>query len=98
MKRTLTFLLFFAGLAQANESVVVDKKVVCNWTKPLLENLAKKHGEEPVWLGQSSGEGRYTLFVNPETGAWTLVQFNNEIACIIGAGERNQPIAPRSSM
>ena len=98
MKRILLLSLFFAGLAQADEPVVIDKKVVCNWTKPLLENLAKKHGEEPVWLGQGNEQGRYTLFVNPNTGAWTLVQFNKEVACVIGAGESNQAIAPRSTM
>lgn len=98
MKRTLIFLLFLVGTVQADEPVVIDKKVVCNWTKPLLENLAKKHGEEPVWLGQSKGEGRYSLFVNPNTGAWTLVQFNHDVACVIGAGENHQPITPRSSM
>ncbi len=98
MRYGLIFLLLVSGLVMADDPVVVDKKVVCNWTKPLLENLSKKHREEPIWLGQSSAEGRYTLFVNPDTGAWTLVQFNNEIACVIGAGERNQKIAPRSSM
>lgn len=98
MKRILLLSLFFTGLAQADESVVVDKKVVCNWTKPLLENLAQTYKEEPVWLGQSGKETRYSLFINPDTGAWTLVQFNQEIACVIGAGERNQIIAPRSSM
>lgn len=98
MKRILTSLLLVTGLAQADEPVIIDKKVVCNWTKPLLENLAKKHGEEPVWLGHGNEQGRYTLFVNPNTGAWTLVQFNQEVACVIGAGERNQTIAPRSTM
>lgn len=98
MKRILALLLFFSVLAQADEPVVIDKKVVCNWTKPLLENLAKKHGEEPVWLGQGNEQGRYTLFVNPNTGAWTLVQFNREVACVIGAGESHQVITPRSTM
>jgi hypothetical protein len=97
MKRGL-LLVLFPMCTWAQDPIAVDKKVMCNWTKPLLENLSKKHQEEPVWLGNGEQGDTYSLFVNPNTGDWTLVQFNNEIACVIGAGTRSQTLAPRSTM
>ena len=30
---------------------------------------------------------RYSLFVNEETKSWTLIQFDDKIACVLGTGE-----------
>lgn len=87
MKKILALLLLVPGFSLAQESVVVEKSVICAQTKVVLEALKETYKEDPVWLGQGNDRSRYSLFVNPKNGAFTLVQFNNEVACVIGVGE-----------
>lgn len=91
MKKMFLSVLLLPVLAFAQEPVTVDKPVVCNWTRIILENLTKNFREEPIWVGQSVNETRYSVFTDKK-GNWTIVQFDKEIACIIGAGEKGQLI------
>ncbi len=96
MKKILALLLLVPGFSLAQEPIVADKSVVCSQTKVVLEALREIYKEEPIWLGKGNDRSRYSLFVNPKNGAFTLLQFNDEIACIIGVGESsiNIPIKP----
>ena len=91
MKKTLIILCMLPHLAWAQEPVIVEKKIACNWLNPVLENLAQQYQERPVWVGRQDNTN-YSLLVNPERGTWTLIQFNKEIACVIGSGNQSQPL------
>lgn len=91
MKKLLFGVLLLPVLAFAQEPVTVDKKVVCNWSRIILEALSKDFNEQPIWVGQGEGKTRYSVFSNNQ-GSWTIVQFNEEIACVVGAGTKNQLI------
>jgi len=78
------------GLAQttapAPEPIYTVKEVTCGSTPQLLEYIQSKFKEQPLWFGRDAVTS-YVLMVNAETREWTLVQFNDEIACIIGVGK-----------
>lgn len=64
------------------------KPVMCDNTEMVFRALFEQVGERPIWIGQGEGEdtSRTTLLVNSETKTWTLVQFDKNQACVLGAG------------
>lgn len=80
--------LFF-GHVQAQ--TVVEKSVVCMDTQSLFKALSgNEFAEKPQWAGKSDEEdSNFVLFVNAKTKTWTLVQFNDKVACILGTGHRS---------
>ena len=85
----LAFLFCLTGsVANAQSSVQLDKTVTCSTIKAVVEQLSGIYKEEPHWTGVSP-YSKYIMFVNPNTQAWTLVEYNDTVACIIGTGERS---------
>ena len=82
------------GLAVA-QSVTVQKPIECADTATLLRGLSgSDYKERPIWWGIEPGAtvSRYSLFVNEETKSWTLIQFDDKIACVLGTGEASTQI------
>jgi hypothetical protein len=79
-------------VAHAQSVQELNKPVSCVDFDLLVKELTgPKYQEIPVWIGnEASSKTRYSLFVNPNTGDWTLIQFGEKIACILGAGQRSQ--------
>lgn len=91
MKYPLLLALLVAGPASA-QSVTVEKPLKCGDTKTLIQGLAgEDYKEKPIWWGIEPGTAvsRYSLFVNEQTKSWTLIQFDEKIACVLGAGENS---------
>ena len=68
----------------------VQKPIECADTKTLIQGLASEnYKEKPIWWGIEPGVtlSRYSLFVNEQTKSWTLIQFDEKIACVLGTGE-----------
>ena len=89
MKYLLLFVLLVVGLVAA-QSVTVQKPIECADTATLLRGLAgSDYKERPIWWGIEPGAtlSRYSLFVNEETKSWTLIQFDEKLACVLGTGE-----------
>lgn len=87
-------LLFFNILLTSTfvfaQPVTIQKPIECVDTETLLRGLAgSNYKEKPVWFGIETGVTlpKYSLFVNEETKSWTLIQFDEKLACIIGIGE-----------
>ena len=82
------------GIAVA-QSVTVQKPIECAATATLLRGLSgSDYKEKPIWWGIEPGAtvSRYSLFVNDETKSWTLIQFDEKIACVLGTGEASTQI------
>lgn len=82
------------GLAVA-QSVTVQKPIECADTATLLRGLSgSEYKEKPIWFGiePQVTVSRYSLFVNEETKSWTLIQFDEKIACVLGTGENSTQI------
>lgn len=72
------------------QPVVVDNKMVCNATRIVLAEIAKSdYREVPLWVGDISKESKVKLAIvaNEKTGSWTLLQYNDEVACLMSMGE-----------
>jgi hypothetical protein len=80
--------LFLPALAISQEQgpVRVDKPVLCAATDQVLNTIAKEYGERPIW-GSQKEDSRVILTVNTEKQTWSIVQFNDEWACLIEAGQ-----------
>lgn len=82
---------FFVGLALVPvmigaQPVVTTKQIICDKSKNVLEIVTKQFGESPIWMG--NGEKlKSVIFANPKTHTWTMIQFLDDTACVIDAGE-----------
>ena len=77
------------------QSVTVQKPVECVNTETLFQGLiSSNYKEKPIWLGIQSDAPlpKYSLFVNEQSKSWTLVQFDEKIACVLGTGEASTQI------
>ena len=66
----------------------IFKPVLCSDTKTIIETLtSQEYKERPVWMGTNESGHNFGLFVNPNTGAWTIVEFKGAVGCILGGGK-----------
>lgn len=91
MRKFLLGVLLLPALVVA-QPVTVEKPVICEKTEIVIESLLKgEYKEQPVWVGADESS-KYSLFVNNRTTTWTMIQFNQQIACIIGVGTKAKMI------
>ena len=90
MHKFILAVLLLPALAYA-QPVTVEKSVICDTPKTVIEALSGKHQEKPFWVG-SDEKSRYVMMVNEETGTWSMVQFNDKIACVLGTGINHKQI------
>lgn len=100
MKNLLVSLLLVPALAWSNPNARID--VMCVGANDLAQVLVK-YGEKPFVQGIAERDPVGTvimlLFVNPETGSWTLVEkvMSINTYCVINAGDKFKPI-PKSEL
>jgi hypothetical protein len=89
MKHILIFLTSLAYLTAGAQPMTTKKEVYCDKTSKLISILQGEDYEEmPIWFGKGEGKvPNYSLLVNQKTKSWTMIQFNNDTACVIGTGE-----------
>ena len=90
MVKLLIFSILLTGTLVFAQSVTVQKPVECADTETLFRGLTdSNYKEKPVWFGIETGVTlpKYSLFVNEETKSWTLIQFDEKLACVLGIGE-----------
>ena len=86
--------IFFTLCAQAQEFRQIPKPVLCGPVHTILKGLADSDvNEKPLWLGKNDDEkSDFAVFVNPQTGAFTILQFTKEWGCILGIGYKSQTL------
>jgi len=88
MKYILIILVLIFGFVAA-QTISLQKTIGCLSTEVLLLGLSgSDYKEKPIWIGIESdvAMSKYSLFVNDDTKTWTLIQFDNTIACVLGTG------------
>jgi hypothetical protein len=84
------FAMFIVAYAQAeaDNSIMQQqmKPVVCKDTKALMTEVQDKYGEEPQWIGEDD-ESHYVVMMNRKTKTWTWIQYNEDLACVLGYGQ-----------
>ena len=89
--------LCLGALAQSSEEIEVTpqpRTVQCAPSKAIFEYLVKGEFKEvPFWMADDVfTKSKYVLLVNAKTKTWTLVQYDDKNACVIGTGENHTPI------
>lgn len=91
-KLAVVMILILTSLvSNAREPVNSKKPVVCADPKTVFEGLTADSEEQPFWSG-SSNNTKFILFVNTRTKTWSLVEYNDKTACVLGVGERSTQI------
>lgn len=81
----LLSLLLLPAVAFA-QPVTVEKTLFCEKTEKVMANIKdNSYKEIPFWLGLTD-KTAVILIQNHKTKTWTLIQFNNEYACILASG------------
>lgn len=81
----------------ADAQVQSTKPVLCFQPEKLIKELTDL-GEQPIWFGVAlDNKSYYTLTVNDRTNEWTLLQFDDKNACIIGLGKDNKILPSKSN-
>ena len=72
----------------------ITKPVICDSTIVVFQALSDQAGEKPIWIGRGNGEdtSSTTIFANERTKTWTIVQFDQNNACVLGSGVSNRQI------
>jgi hypothetical protein len=89
MKKLLLCVLLLPTLVHPSP-IQIEKEVICDDIKTVVATLMK-FKETIVWTGKDDSS-KYALLANDQTGTWTLLQFDSNIACVIGAGEGHNPL------
>ena len=66
-----------------------ERKVTCGSVKVILKALTGKDAEEvPLWVGRTDDTNTQTaVLVNRQTLAWTVIQYDTKVACVLSSGE-----------
>lgn len=69
----------------------INKEVVCSSLSEMSSALSEWK-EKEVWTGYSPEEKNlYTFFYNQESKSWSIIQYNDNVACLIGSGVGSIP-------
>jgi len=58
----------------------------CSNADFVIPHFAKEFGETPVWVGKSNTNSHLALLVNKEKKTWTVVEYTDTTACVLGSG------------
>lgn len=96
MKKLLLSLFVMVPLmTNAKEDLgnIYNKKVQCFPTEILINTISTQFKESVSFFYSNAITGNKTeivMFASKETGTWTLVEMNSQLACILAVGE-NKP-------
>lgn len=87
LNKAIAGVLFLPALALAQQGPVkVEKPVLCHTTELVLPEIYKQYKEVPIW-GSKLEDSKIAVFINPDTKTWTMLQWNDDLACVLEAGE-----------
>jgi hypothetical protein len=104
MKKLLVaFLLGLALLAHAQKiekPVMASKKIVCVSVKKAMADLKDKYGEEPIVMGNVTNmdDVKMAVFINPDTGSFTVLEFDDAAACVVSVGKDARYRTPKANL
>jgi hypothetical protein len=67
--------------------IELTKGMKCSNAEFVMKHFAEEYKELPIWVGKTAFNTHITLLVNKEKRSWTMVEYDGNIACVLGAGE-----------
>jgi hypothetical protein len=94
MYQFLPILILLAPLLALAEPIQINKPVICDSALLVFQALLEQAGEKPIWVGKGDGAdtSKTVVLANKKTKSWTIVQFDKNMACVLGSGVGSQLI------
>ena len=90
MRLILIALMTLVCITASAEPRRLNKPVTCDDRDRVFAVLRDTFRETPQWWGKSPEQGTdLVLTVNLSTGAWTVIEFNADTACVLSVGEKS---------
>lgn len=90
MRLISILLLTLVCLTVTAEPRRLNKPVACDDRDRVFTVIRDEFKETPEWWGKSPEQGTdLVLTVNSTTGAWSLIEFTADTACVLAVGERS---------
>ena len=87
-KIAMAFLFcLLSPIANAQEIIDLQKPLKCSKPEAVMNYFRDNFKEMPMWVGKTNTNTYVTLLVNKETRTWTLIEYEANLACVLGAGE-----------
>ena len=87
-KIAMAFLFcLLSPIANAQEIIDLQKPLKCSKPEAVMNYFKDNYNEMPLWVGKTNTNTYVTLLVNKETRTWTLIEYEANLACVLGAGE-----------
>lgn len=98
MKQLLLAPILMLSLCTFAQGVKADKEVLCFPLKSFLKEIKEKYKEEPTIIGKTAGlDGVVTVwYINTQNGNFTVVEMDDEAACVISVGTKSHYRLPKS--
>ena len=82
-------LLTISSTVLSQSAETVSKPVHCFPLSIVVDMLSKDFGESVIFQGRNTLTGAdVALAENPDTGSWTMIEYDKEVACILATGRR----------
>lgn len=85
MKKIIVILFGLIALIAHAQVFKTEKPIVCSDLKTVFETVITDYQEEPVWRGDDE-VSKFVMTANKKTGTWTIIQYNDKLACVVGTG------------
>jgi predicted secreted Zn-dependent protease len=87
MKYIFAALVLISSVAHAQLSEY-ERKLTCGKTQFVISALTQNAQEKPIWAGADPQSGTQTMILqNNKTLTWTVVQYDQTMACVLQSGE-----------
>ena len=89
MKYLIPFLLISTSVLAQQQSGPCDTK------EKTHELLTKQYGEIPFVEMKDNFGRQFVMYVNPNTGTWTVIATKDDVSCGVSAGKDLTPADPK---
>ena len=87
MKYIFAALVLISSIAHAQLSEY-ERKFTCGKTQFVISALTQNAQEKPIWVGADPETKTQTMILqNVKTLTWTVVQYDQTMACVLQSGE-----------
>lgn len=93
MKKLIVLLALMFSSSVSTQTVEGTKSIICGNTKAVIATLrGRELDQDPVWIAlfKEKNPTRFALLVNEKSSAWTFIEYNSEMACILAFGDKSE--------
>jgi hypothetical protein len=98
MKKLLLSATMAACTSVVAQVQPIQATVMCDQDGTILKQLQEKYNEVPAVAGIINGGATMSVFVNKQTGTWTVIGIKGDLTCMYLDGDNFKEILKRPNM